>query len=628
MLALLQFQPCAPAATTLFSNSNLDSMPIDYLNGRRLKHAIIAGAESVIMRKEYLNKINVFPVADGDTGTNMALTLKSVVEGLYECDDSTVDAVVICAADAALVGSRGNSGSILAQFYQGMAEGLSGKERITAPEFGQSLLIAKNYAYEAMLEPKEGTILTVIRDWTMSITQIVQRTGDFKEIIAESIQAAKASLARTPDQLVVNGVQVLKKAGVVDSGAQGFVDMLQGIHDFMQKGNIREYLKRKFFSFTSSEGSAAAVESNAEAITFQYCTEFVLENGENYDKKALRKALIEYGDSLIIGGSTTKTKVHIHTNEPETIFEIAARFGIVQKKKYEDMKAQHEAAFGKKPIGIVTDSTCDLPEEYLEAHDIRIVPLQVRFGEDEYLDRVTISAQEFYKRLSTSDSLPKTSQPATAAFKQVYEDMLRSYDGIVGVFISSGISGTLQNARTTSKFFKDRKFAIIDSKITSLGIGFLIKEAVKMRDAGKSLGEIETRLNDMVKNIRAYLSLETIDNLVRGGRLSKSKGFLAKLLHINPVLTFDDKGKVVQLDKGVGSKGSLDKAIDHATRHLEGKQNIQISVVYSDKIERANYAKEKLAARFPDVPITIAQISPVLGTYGGTGTAAIIVYGE
>lgn len=132
----------------------------------------------------------------------------------------------------------------------------------------------------------------------------------------------------------------------------------------------------------------------------------------------------------------------------------------------------------------------------------------------------------------------------------------------------------------------------------------------------------------MVKNIRAYLSLETIDNLVRGGRLSKSKGFLAKLLHINPVLTFDDKGKVVQLDKGVGSKGSLDKAIDHATRHLEGKQNIQISVVYSDKIERANYAKEKLAARFPDVPITIAQISPVLGTYGGTGTAAIIVYGE
>lgn len=628
MLALLQFQYCAPAATTLFSNSNLDSMPIDYLNGRRLKHAIIAGAESVIMRKDYLNKINVFPVADGDTGTNMALTLKSVVEGLYECDDSTVDAVVICAADAALVGSRGNSGSILAQFYQGMAEGLSGKERITAPEFGQSLLIAKNYAYEAMLEPKEGTILTVIRDWTMSIMQIVQRTGDFKEIIAESIQAAKASLARTPDQLVVNGVQVLKKAGVVDSGAQGFVDMLQGIHDFMQKGNIREYLKRKFFSFTSSEGSAAAVESNAEAITFQYCTEFVLENGENYDKKALRKALIEYGDSLIIGGSTTKTKVHIHTNEPETIFEIAARFGIVQKKKYEDMKAQHEAAFGKKPIGIVTDSTCDLPEEYLEAHDIRIVPLQVRFGEDEYLDRVTISAQEFYKRLSTSDSLPKTSQPATAAFKQVYEDMLRSYDGIVGVFISSGISGTLQNARTTSKFFKDRKFAIIDSKITSLGMGFLIKEAVKMRDAGKSLSEIETRLNDMVKNIRAYLSLETIDNLVRGGRLSKSKGFLAKLLHINPVLTFDDKGKVVQLDKGVGSKGSLDKAIDHATRYLEGKQNIQISVVYSDKIERAHYAKEKLAERFPDVPITIAQISPVLGTYGGTGTAAIIVYGE
>lgn len=603
-------------------------MPIAYLNGRRLKHAIIAGAESVIMRKEYLNKINVFPVADGDTGTNMALTLKSVVEGLYECDDSTVEAVVTCAADAALVGSRGNSGSILAQFYQGMAQGLIGKERITAPEFGESLLIARNYAYEAMLEPKEGTILTVIRDWTASISRLVQRTNDFKEILAESIQDAKNSLARTPEQLIVNGVPILKKAGVVDSGAQGFVDMLQGIYDFMHKGNIREYLKRKFFSFAKSDSESANVEADSSAITFQYCTEFVLENGPNYDKKALRKALIEYGDSLIIGGSATKTKVHIHTNEPETIFEIAARFGIVRQKKFEDMKAQHEAAFGKKPIGIVTDSTCDLPDEYLEQHDIRIVPLQVRFGDDEYLDRVTISAQEFYKRLNESTTLPKTSQPATAAFKQVYEDMLRRYNGIVGVFISSGISGTFQNARTTSKFFKDRKFAIVDSKITSLGMGFLIKEAVKLRDEGKSLTEIEARLNDMAGRIRAFLSLETIDNLVRGGRLSKSKGFIAKLLHINPVLTFDDKGKVVPLDKGVGSKGSLDKAIEHATRYLTGKKNLRIAVVYSDKIERALYAKDKMAERFPDVEIEMAQISPVLGTYGGPGTAAIIVFGE
>jgi len=604
-------------------------MSIEYLNGRRLKNAIIAGAESVIMRKEYLNKINVFPVADGDTGTNMALTLKSVVDGLYECDDSTVDAVVTCAADAALIGSRGNSGSILAQFYQGMAAGLAGKERVTAPEFGQSLLVAKAYAYEAMLEPKEGTILTVIRDWTNSILQLVQRTTDFKEIVAESIKTAKESLARTPDQLIVNGVPVLKKAGVVDSGAQGFVDMLQGIYDFMHKGNLREYLKRKFFSFvsTSSSDSTIAEVSNA-TITFRYCTEFILENGPNYDKSALRKTLIEHGNSLIIGGSATKTKVHIHTNEPEKIFELASRFGIVQKKKFEDMIAQHQAAFGKKSIGIVTDSTCDLPDDYLEKHDVRIVPLQVRFGDDEYLDRVTISAQEFYQRLSASDILPKTSQPATAAFKQVYEDMLRIYDSIVGIFISSGISGTFQNARTTSKFFKDRKFAIIDSKITSLGMGILIKEAVKMRDEGKSLSEIEARLNDMSTRIRAYLSLETIDNLVRGGRLSKSKGLFAKLLHINPVLTFDDKGKIVPLDKGVGSKGSLDKAIEYATRYLEGKTNLQISVVYSDKIARALYAKEQLSARFPDVPIEIAQISPVLGTYGGPGTAAIIVYGE
>ncbi len=602
-------------------------MPIEYLNGRRLKHAIIAGAESVIMRKDYLNKINVFPVADGDTGTNMALTLKSIIDGLYDCDDTTVNAVVICAADSALVGSRGNSGSILAQFYQGFADGLAGKERITTKEFGSSLLLAKDYAYDAMIEPKEGTILTVIRDWTQSIATLAAKTTDFKEVMAHSVQAAKQSLARTPDELKVNGVAILKKAGVVDSGAQGFVDMLDGVYNFIHQGSIKEFIKKKFFSVAGAD-TGATVDANTEDITFQYCTEFVLENGATYDKKALRKELIEYGDSLIIGGSSTKTKVHIHTNEPETIFNIAARYGIVQKKKFEDMKAQHEAAFGRKPIGIVTDSTCDLSEDFLEKNDVRIVPLQVRFGEEEFLDRITISSQEFYQRLKTSKDFPKTSQPATAAFKQVYDDMLRKYDSVLSIHISSGISGTLQNARTTGKFFKDRKIVAVDSKITSLGLGFLVREAVKMRDEHKTIEEIEARLNDMAKNIRAFLSLETIENLVRGGRLSKSKGLLARVLQLNPVLTFDDKGKVVQLDKGVGDKGSLDKAIDHTLAFINGKTRVQLSVVYSDKPERAQYAKQKLNDARPELVIETAQISPVLGTYGGSGTVVMIVHAE
>ncbi len=602
-------------------------MPIEYLNGRRLKHAIIAGAESVIMRKDYLNKINVFPVADGDTGTNMALTLKSIIDGLYDCDDTTVNAVVICAADSALVGSRGNSGSILAQFYQGFADGLAGKERITTKEFGSSLLLAKDYAYDAMIEPKEGTILTVIRDWTQSIATLAAKTTDFKEVMAHSVQAAKQSLARTPDELKVNGVAILKKAGVVDSGAQGFVDMLDGVYNFIHQGSIKEFIKKKFFSVAGAD-TGATVDANTEDITFQYCTEFVLENGATYDKKALRKELIEYGDSLIIGGSSTKTKVHIHTNEPETIFNIAARYGIVQKKKFEDMKAQHEAAFGRKPIGIVTDSTCDLSEDFLEKNDVRIVPLQVRFGEEEFLDRITISSQEFYQRLKTSKDFPKTSQPATAAFKQVYDDMLRKYDSVLSIHISSGISGTLQNARTTGKFFKDRKIVAVDSKITSLGLGFLVREAVKMRDEHKTIEEIEARLNDMTKNIRAFLSLETIENLVRGGRLSKSKGLLARVLQLNPVLTFDDKGKVVQLDKGVGDKGSLDKAIDHTLAFINGKTRVQLSVVYSDKPERAQYAKQKLNDARPELVIETAQISPVLGTYGGSGTVVMIVHAE
>jgi uncharacterized protein len=603
-------------------------MAIHYLNGRRLKHAIIAGAESVITRKDYLNKINVFPVADGDTGTNMALTLKSVVDGLYECDDSTVDAVVCCAADAALVGSRGNSGSILAQFYQGLYEGLAEKQRITAKEFGSALLLARQYAYESMMQPQEGTILTVIRDWAQSVSELAQRTTDFKQIMAESVAAARLSLARTPDLLKVNGESPLKKAGVVDSGAQGFVDMVGGVVEFISKGSIKEYIKRKFFSVPLDEEAGAMVEYDASAITFQYCTEFVLQNGAAFDKKELRKILLSYGDSLIIGGSSAKTKVHIHTNEPQTVFDIAAKFGIVQKTKFEDMKAQHEQAFGKKPIGIVTDSTCDLSEEYLDAHHVALVPLTIRFDEEEYLDRVTLSSKEFYQKLTLHRTLPKTSQPSTANFKQVYDDVLRRYDTVLGIHLSSGVSGTFQNAKLSSKFFKDRHILTIDSKSASLGLGMLVREAVRMRDAGESIAHIERRLHEMQKHISVFISLETIENLVRGGRLSKSRGFISKLLKVNPVLSFDDKGKVISIAKGIGANGALDKSIDLVLEKAHGKKHVTVAAVYTNDASRADYAKQKLLSSRPDITVEVTQVSPVLGTYGGNGCVALIVHAE
>jgi hypothetical protein len=603
-------------------------MPIHYLNGRRLKHGIIAGAESVIRRKEYLNKINVFPVADGDTGTNMALTLKAVIDGLYDCDDSTIDAVVCCAADAALVGSRGNSGSILAQFFQGLYEGLAGKERVSARDFADALLLAKNGAYDAMINPVEGTILTVIRDWTHAVHELSKLTSDFKYLFHESYKTAKQSLAKTPEQLKVNGEAILKKAGVVDSGAQGFVDMVEGITRFISEGSLKEIFKRKVFAVEEPQGEGAHIEANSSVITFQFCTEFVLENSATFDKKALRKELLNHGDSLIIGGSSTKTKVHIHTNEPQTIFDIAARYGIVQKTKFEDMKAQHENAFGRKPIGILTDSTCDLPDEYLEANDVALVPLSLRFGEEEFLDRVTISPAEFYHRLQHTKDLPRTSQPSTAQFKQAFEDLLRRYDNVIAIMLSSSVSGTYQNAKLSSKFFKDRNIVVIDSRIASMGLGFLVREAVEMRHRGESVETIQKRLNDLKTKIKAFLSLQTIENLVRGGRLSKSKGLIARLLQINPVLTFNESGKVVQCGKGIGGKGALNKAIELAINYVKGKSTAKLAIVYSDNRALADKAKEKVLTALPNLSVEVAQISPVLGVYGGSGCVALIALAE
>jgi len=208
-------------------------MKISYIDGNLLKHGIIAGARRVIQMQENLNRINVFPVPDNDTGTNMALTLQSVTEGVISCRDNTIAGMSKCLADSALMGARGNSGAILAQFFQGLAECFKGKLKVTCKHFGEAAQWAKKYAYEAISDPKEGTILTVMHDWAEQIKNQCHKTHDFLELLGDALRAAQRSLKETPKKL-----KILSKAGVVDAGAQGFVHMLEGIFHFMESGKI------------------------------------------------------------------------------------------------------------------------------------------------------------------------------------------------------------------------------------------------------------------------------------------------------------------------------------------------------------------------------------------------------
>src|SRR3990167_5906319 len=209
-----------------------------YLDGTRLYRAIVAGIRQVISKQDYLNNINVFPVPDRDTGTNMALTLNAILESTYSFHDASIHALLDNVANAALNGARGNSGAILAQFFQGLSEGAKTvEENMSTKNFVAAIATAVNYAHKALSEPKEGTILTILRDFSDEIThqQLTNNELDFVDLLHSGIERANTSLQHTSNQL-----KELKKAGVVDAGAQGFVEFLNGIYRFVVNGSIKK----------------------------------------------------------------------------------------------------------------------------------------------------------------------------------------------------------------------------------------------------------------------------------------------------------------------------------------------------------------------------------------------------
>ena len=248
-------------------NNIIRTKKISYLDGGRLKHAIIAGSKIIEKMQEKLNAINVFPVPDGDTGTNMTITMSNISQHISARSDKSISQLSSHLAEAALIGAQGNSGVILAQFFHGFAESVKGKIKLTTSAFASAVQHAKVSAYQALSDPKEGTILTVISDWANDIELNSKNTEDFVTLLRNALIKAKQSLAETPQKL-----SVLKKAGVVDAGAQGFVHLLEGIVHFIERGKISQ----PYQQLRHPKINHSPITTVVEKLKYRYCTECLL----------------------------------------------------------------------------------------------------------------------------------------------------------------------------------------------------------------------------------------------------------------------------------------------------------------------------------------------------------------
>jgi DegV family protein with EDD domain len=590
-------------------------VPLVEMDGRRLYYTFIAGARKVIEHQVELNKINVFPVNDGDTGTNLASTIRAVIDSLHPHKSYKITADRI--AETSLVNARGNSGIIFAQFLYGMSMETGNFKTITIAQFAESIKNSIRYIYEAIANPVEGTMLTVIRDWADYIYDNRYRITDFNELFLGSVNILNKSLIETKSKLAV-----LAKANVVDAGARGFVLFIEGIIEFITNRNIKELIQVKAET-ALFEKIEEMIPQNVE---FRFCTEALIKDCQ-VDSKTMHSILNKYGDSIVVAGSDRMKRLHVHTNTPADLFNELRKTGTISFQKADDMVRQSDVVYNRKwKIAIVTDSTCDLSQDLIDLYQINILPININFGENHYLDKVTIQPQQFYSLLEENIDYPKSAQVNEKTFTNLYSHLASHYDSIIAIHLSDKLSGTFGSSQKAAKAISkefNKPISVINSKSLSGALGLLILRAAKAIEAGNSHEKVVELTEGWVKHVKILVSVKDLKYLIRGGRLSATRGLIARILNVNPIVSIDESGKAIVFDKSFNQKATMEKVISNVKRITSGKQIWNYIVLHASNEEAALWYCDRMEEITSMKPVSIVNISPVIGANTGVGAAAV-----
>ncbi len=595
-------------------------MKLEKMNSENIYYGFVAGAHEVIKQRKELNRINVFPVADGDTGSNLAYTMNTIIQNANI--ESSARETMGSIAEAALIGARGNSGIIFAQFINGIYMEMEEIEDFSVKSFSNSVNKAVEYAYKAIAEPVEGTMITVMKDWADSLESHRENVADFNELFASSLEVALKSLMDTPKKL-----KVLRDAKVVDSGAKGFVHFVEGFLNFIKTGKIEADLHSSDELKLSDEHVHFEGDFDLEN---RYCTEALIE-GENLDIDNIRENLKEYGVSLISAGNNKKMRIHIHTENPDNLFFKLKEYGRITYQKVDDMKRQYESMYSRNSdIALVTDSIADLPKELMDKYQIHLLPLNLLIEDTNYLDKVTITPSYFYKLMDQLEEYPSSSQPTVLEVEKALNELSEHYKSIIVVTVSKQMSGTynsfIQAVEKLSK--KDVKIEVIDSKLNSGAQGLVVLRAAEEISKGKSFNEVVKITRETVENTDIFVSVPTLKYMLKSGRIGKAKAMAANLMNLKPVVSIDEDGNGIVIGNAFSTNGNTKKIKELVHEIMEDKTISRYSLVHANASDRLEEYKEYYKELLGMEAEYIMEISPIVAMNAGIGCVAISVTAE
>lgn len=545
------------------------------INGRDLYHAFSNGAVLINQNIHELNMINFFPVADGDTGTNMATTVNYIVDNVGSKNE--FNEVLLQMSEGALIGARGNSGFIIAQFVNGVYQITKSKESVNEEEFICSLKQAVPYVFESISNPVSGTIITLIDAWTDFIYHAYEREQDFEKTLKLGLHYSEKILLKTKEEL-----EVLKKNKVVDAGAKGFYHFIEGLSEYFINNKILSRNSQEALHFEKTHHHARSQKIDSK---YRFCTELLFQ-GSSIDEKKLKEFLNSIGDSSVVVANETQGKIHVHTDTPELLAKKIYEMGYtILENKIDDLKKQLKAIASTKKVALVTDSVADIPSKLIEKYNIYILPMTLVHEKNQFLDRLTMKSQMFYKMVEKSGRLPKTSMPNLRMIKRLFTFLSEYYEEILYIGVASQLSGTYNAVKKIANQV-DENIIVMDSKKNSVAQGLVVIEAAKMIDAGVALAKIQSDIQHIIDKTNIYVAVDTLKYMVKNGRVPKALGFLGQLLNLKPIVSLDATGKGVVFGKSFSHKKALDQLFE-LLKKVSEKNNIkEIAIAYSRHLNR------------------------------------------
>jgi len=586
------------------------------MNHQTIQKMLIGAYQKVSTKKEAINAINIFPVPDQDTGDNLAFTLQGVFDAINNRSFSNMIDLKTAAIDGAICNASGNVGIIVTGFLNGFLSNLTETE-ISTQKFSRAFTLGLSSACNSIQNPKEGTILDVIKGASESLSQKTD-SSDIKKTLKNAIVYAKKALDDT--QLKMD---LYKRAGTVDAGGYGFLLILEG---------FLESLNKKTNYNDTNKKPVIQTGSFFQIISHRYEVISLLES-LTADKKTIIKQLVNYGDCLDIIEANQKIKIHIHTDTPDNVVELISTFGSVIHMRTTDMTQQiDQIKNSKKSVGLVVDDASGLDIDFATKHDIVFVPFKTSWDKidkkNSYQNLSIYQKMELFKDKTQQYGWPKTSQPTLENFLKNFKEQLQKYNYIICITTSTVISGSYNSAiqaRSLLSISDQKRVIIPDFKQIAPGQAMLAIKAVKLIEQEYTYKQIEKQLLSLTQNIEVFGTPKNMIWITTGGRVS---GNIAKLVHllqkikVKPMLGLTTKN--ISLKKiYFGDKSSSTLFVRYLNKiYKPSNAPLELVIQHGDDSPELEKIKKMLDQnRFKIIQETI--LSPVIGIHTGPGTFII-----